>query len=144
MEKDNGFKYTYKAPTAEERREIESIRRQYMPKSTFESDADRLRRLHSAVVNPATCIALALGVIGTLVFGLGMACVLEWSMILVGIILAVVGAALALSAYPAYNFVLARGKAKHGAEILRLSEAILDSKGGCPTSEDIASFPDNQ
>ena len=81
QENQNKFEYTYSAPSEAERREIESIRRQYEehPRSA-ESKLERLRKLDAYVKNSATCVALILGVVGLLIFGLGMAMVLEWAL----------------------------------------------------------------
>lgn len=126
MNKDNNqFNFTYSAPTEAQRLEIESIRRQYKEELHEETSAQRLLRLHSFVINSATCISLILGVLGILVFGLGMTFVLEWNDAVVGVILGGVGAILAVLAYPAYKLVLSRNKKKYGEEILRLSSELL-------------------
>ena len=125
MENDNKFSYTYSAPTETERREIEGIRRQYKAEDVGENKIERLRRLHSLVVGRATAASLALGVGGILIFGGGMALALEFNMLLPGILLAVVGAVPMAFAYPMYNAEIARGKAKYGEEIIRLSDEIL-------------------
>ena len=126
MNKDNNqFNFTYSAPTEAQRLEIESIRRQYKEEIYEETSAQRLLRLHSFVINSATCISLILGVLGILVFGLGMTFVLEWNDAVVGVILGGVGAILAVLAYPAYKLVLSRNKKKYGEEILRLSSELL-------------------
>ena len=122
---NNQFNFTYSAPTESERLEIESIRRQYKEELHEETSAQKLRRLHSFVVNSATCVSLIFGVIGILVFGLGMTCVLEWNNAMLGVILGAVGAILAALAHPAYRFVLNRNKKKYGEEILRLSAELL-------------------
>ncbi|MBQ8342351.1 MAG: hypothetical protein IJY22_08290 [Clostridia bacterium] len=129
MEQNKKFEYTYSAPTEQERREIESIRRQYLdPMATAEGKLERLRRLDAYVANSATCWSLVVGVIGLLVFGLGMAMVLHWALYLWGILVAAVGVAPIACAYPLYRWMLRRNKAKYGEEILRLSEELLLQK----------------
>ena len=126
---ENKFKYTYSAPTQEERREIESIRAVYERNPRAEKLA-RLRRLNARVKNAAMSIALSLGVVGVLVFGLGMAMTLSWGMIAAGVAVSAAGIVpMALTA-PAYNFILRRGKKKYGEEIVRLSEELLDEDEG--------------
>lgn len=126
---ENKFKYTYSAPTQEERREIESIRAAYERNPRAEKLA-RLRRLNARVKNAAMSIALSLGIIGVLVFGLGMAMTLSWGMIAAGVAVSAAGIVpMALTA-PAYNFILRRGKKKYGEEIVRLSEELLDEDEG--------------
>ncbi len=123
---ENQFNYTYKAPTEAERREIESIKRQYESKNEDKSKLTRLRKLNNYVNGTATSISLALGVIGLLVFGLGLAMVLEWKIIAGGIFISALGVPLIAIAYPVYNMVLSKNKAKYGDEILKLSNELLN------------------
>ena len=69
---NNQFNFKYTAPSQEERKEIDSIRRQYLPEEQAESKIERLRRLDSLVKNTAIIWSLVLGVMGTLIFGLGL------------------------------------------------------------------------
>lgn len=125
MENNNKFSFTYSAPTEAERREIESIRRQYKPESFEENKVERLRRLHSKVTGWATALSLATGVIGLLIFGFGLACVLEFGKTVLGIIVSGFGIPPIAAAYPVYKAMMRRGKAKYGDEIIRLSEELL-------------------
>ena len=125
MQNDNHFNYTYTAPTEQERAEIESIRRQYVTGTDSEPAADRLRRLHSRVVNSSTVAGLIFGVVGILVFGTGLTCVLEWNEMLLGVLASIAGAVLMALAYPIYKFTLKRLKAKYSDEIIRLSDELL-------------------
>ena len=121
------FEYSYSAPTEAERKEIESIRRQYIAEEKREeTDMEKLRRLDAKVRNMPTMYALIMGVFGILVFGLGLAMVLEWGMMLWGIVVMVVGVLPMGLAYPIYQFTLKEGKKKYGAEILELSEKLLN------------------
>ena len=122
----NQFNYTYIAPTEEERKEIDSIRKQYLPKEQSETKLERLRRLNSLVKNSAIIWALTIGVLGCLVFGLGLTMVLEWRVIHWGVLVAVIGCAPMAISYPIYKLVLKKNKARYGEEILRLSEELLN------------------
>ena len=120
------FEYSYSAPTEAERKEIESIKKQYMAEEKREeTDIEKLRRLDAKVKNMPTMYALIAGIFGTLLFGLGLAMVLEWEMMLWGIVVMVIRAIPAGLAYPIYQFTLKEGKKKYGAEILELSEKLL-------------------
>ena len=123
---NNQFNFKYTAPTEEERKEIDSIRRQYAPQEHVESKMERLRRLDALVKNTATIWSLVLGVVGTLALGLGLTMILEWNIWLWGVVLMAVGSAPIAIAYPVYKFLLNKGKAKYGDEILRLSEELLN------------------
>ncbi len=124
--KNDKFTYTYSAPTREERREIEDIRRAYMPEEDRgEEPLARLRALNERAKRPAVIAGLTLGVAGVLIFGLGMSMSLVWEMLAGGIAVAAVGIAAAAAARPVYSALLRRGKAKYGAEILRLTDELL-------------------
>ena len=126
-EKNKNFEYSYSAPTDLERKEIESIRRQYQeqPVNDREEKLKRLRKLDNFVKNSANVTALVLGFLGTLIFGLGMTMVLEWDLVVWGIVVGAVGLTPILIAYPVYGLVLRRNKERYGEEILRLSEELL-------------------
>ena len=123
---NNQFNFKYTAPSQEERKEIDSIRRQYAPQEKTDTKLERLRRLDGLVKNTAIIWSLVLGVVGTLVFGLGLTMILEWSIWFWGVALMVVGSVPMALAYPVYKFALNKGKAKYGDEILRLSEELLN------------------
>ena len=122
----NQFHFKYVAPTEEERKEIDSIRRQYAPQGQTETKMERLRRLDAIVKNTAVIWSLVLGVVGTLVFGLGLTMILEWNILIWGIVVMTVGSIPMAIAYPVYKLALNKGKAKYGDEILRLSEELLN------------------
>ncbi len=124
----NQFNFRYTVPSQEERKEIDSIRRQYAPQEKTESKLEKLRRLDGLVKHTATFWSLCLGVIGALIFGLGLTMVLEWNIWLWGVTLMVLGSLPTALSYPVYQWVLNRGKAKYGDEILRLSEELLNEK----------------
>lgn len=123
---NNQFTYKYTAPTEEERKEIASIRRQYAPQEQTESKIDKLRRLDGLVKSVPTIWALVLGVVGTLIFGLGLTMILQWNIWLWGIVLMLVGSIPMAMAYPVYQWVLKKYKNRYGEEILRLSEELLN------------------
>ncbi|MBQ8406728.1 MAG: hypothetical protein IJY38_02305 [Clostridia bacterium] len=118
------FEFNYSAPTEKERREIECIRRQYEEK-VGEDKLTKIRKLDAKVRNTAFILALSLGVIGTLVFGLGLTMVLEWDILLWGSVVAFLGIPLIVAAYPVYNAVLKKMKKKYKDEIIALSDELL-------------------
>ena len=59
------FSYTYTAPTAEERREIEDIRKKYLPPKDASGTPERLRALDKKARTPALAAGITLGVAGT-------------------------------------------------------------------------------
>lgn len=128
MENNNKFDYTYSAPTESERREIEDIRKKYVSVENKADNLEKLRALDARVKNPPTLIAYVLGVVGVLIAGLGMAMVMEWNLMLWGVIVGVIGVAVAAAAYPVYKLMLARNKRKYGDEIIALTDELLNKQ----------------
>lgn len=125
--KSENFSYSYTAIPPEAKREVANIRNQYSATQEAFSDIDELRRLDKKVKQPPVIISLCLGIIGLLVFGIGMTFALEWNNIIVGVILGIVGIIPIALAYPAYNFFLRKGKAKYCERILEISDKILNN-----------------
>ena len=127
MENNHSFEYNY---SAAQKQEVEAIRKKYLPKE--EDKMEQLRRLHHSATQKAQAASIALGVIGTLIFGLGLSlCLTDLSGFLggtamfVGIPVGLVGLVLLALAYPVYNTVLRREREKIAPEILRLTEDLL-------------------
>ena len=111
---------------------IEKIRIQYMEKEFTELDA--LRALDSKVKRPANVFAYIFGSISAIVMGAGMSLVMTdigatigiTSALVPGIAIGVVGLCMALLTYPMYKGILNSRKKKYGAEILALSDKIMN------------------
>ena len=121
------FEYTY---SAQQQQEVEAIRQKYLPKE--EDKMEQLRRLHAIPTQKAQAVSLAVGIIGALIMGTGMSLVmtdigaaLGRLAMIVGIAVGLVGMVLAALAYPVYNRVLKKQRAKVAPEILHLSEELL-------------------
>ena len=127
MENKEGFSFTY---SAEQQKEIEAIRKKYLPKE--ESKMEQLRRLHAIPTQKAQACAIALGVIGALIMGTGMSLAMtdigaalgSLSMV-IGIVIGIVGMVLVALAYPLYNRVLKKQREKIAPEILRLTDELM-------------------
>ena len=128
MNDSDKFSYIYSAPTEEERREIEDIRRAYAPTAKSEDRLAQLRALNERATRPARIAALTLGIGGILLFGLGMSMTLAWELIAGGIVVAVIGMLATIVANPVRRALLNLGKRKYGAEILRLTDELLGEK----------------
>ena len=124
---EHSFSYTY---SAQQQKEIEEIRKKYLPKE--EDKMEQLRRLHYSATQKAQAASIALGVLGTLIFGLGLSlCLTDLSGFLggtamfVGIPVGLGGLVMLALAYPVYNTVLRRERKKIAPEILRLTEELM-------------------
>lgn len=120
------FKFTYSAPTKSERNEIEDIRKNYLPKSQGNKKLQRLKTLDSKVKNTPTILALVVGILGTLIFGLGLTMILEWNISVWGVIVSAVGLVPTILANFVYKSMKDRLTEKYREEILALSEELLN------------------
>ena len=112
----------------------QKIRTQYMEKESTELDA--LRELDAKVKRPANIFAYIFGSIGAVVMGAGMSLVMTdigatlgiTSALVPGIIIGVIGLGMTLLTYPMYKGILNSRKKKYGAEILTLSDKIINKQ----------------
>ncbi len=126
MEQNKKYNYTYAAQNPDERKEVERIRNAFI--SPEENKLEQLRRLNANVYRQGLVTSLAVGIIGTLILGVGMTCVLVWEQMILGVIIGVVGLATLGIAYPLNAKLVNKRKAEFGPEILRLSNEILENK----------------
>ena len=110
----------------------QKIRAQYMEK--IPSELDALRELDAKVKRPANVFAYIFGSISAIVMGAGMSLVMTdigatigiTSALVPGILVGALGLGMALLTYPMYKGILNSRKKKYGAEILTLSDKIMN------------------
>ena len=110
----------------------QKIRTQYMEKESTELDA--LRELDAKVKRPANVFAYVFGSISAIIMGAGMSLVMTdigatlglASAMIPGIVIGVVGMAMALVNFPIYKGILNSRKKKYADRILKLSEKIMN------------------
>ena len=110
----------------------QKIRTQYMEKTPSELDA--LRELDAKVKRPANVFAYIFGSISAIVMGAGMSLVMTdigatlgiASAMIPGIVIGTIGLGMALLTYPMYKVIMNSRKRKYGAEILKLSDKIMN------------------
>ena len=121
---NKSFTYNY---SAARNKEVESIRRKYMPHE--ESKLERLKKLDLRVQMAGTIESLCFGIVGVLVFGIGMCFFLDvfagaaW----LSALFMIIGTVIMIPAYPIYRRIAHKTKAELTPEILRLSEEIMKS-----------------
>lgn len=122
MENNDSFRFTY---SAAQQQEVENIRKKYLPRE--EDKLDQLRRLDEGCTRKATALALIAGVLGTLLLGVGMCCTMVWGGVwfIPGIVIGLVGIAVVCLAYPLYNRILEKERARVAPKILRLTDELL-------------------
>lgn len=112
----------------------QKIRTQYMEKQCTELDA--LRALDAKVKRPANVFGYVFGSVSAVVMGSGMSLVMTEigsilgmaSTMFPGIAIGAVGLGMMLVTYPLYRCILDNRKKKYGAEILQLSEKIMNKE----------------
>ena len=115
---DNTFSYTYSAP---ENQEVLNIRKKYLPQE--ETKLEELKRLDRTVRNSGVMEALVVGVVGCLIFGVGMCFGLgvfgpaTWPAVIFGL----VGAVGMVFAYPVNRQCYNKVKNQHLPRILELT-----------------------
>lgn len=119
---NESFRFTY---SAKEQEEIKKIRDKYIPKE--ENKMEQLRRLDRGVTRKGTIYSIIIGILGSLLLGLGMSCIMVWQGIwfIPGIIIGVIGMAIVAVTYPVYNIVTKREREKIAPEIIRLTEELI-------------------
>lgn len=124
ISQENTFSYKY---TAVENREIQEIRKRYLPQS--ESKLEELKRLDLQVQNSGMIESLCTGIINCLIFGLGMCLAMQIigngiGMMILGIFIGLIGMAGMIVAYPVYRAKQRKAKEKLSPRILELTEEL--------------------
>lgn len=124
------FVYTY---SAKQQEEISKIRNKYVEQK--EDKMEQLRRLDASVTSKATMQSLIVGIIGTLILGLGMSLIMtnlneflniskELSFVL-GVGVGIVGIGTVGIAYPVYTATLKNERNRIAPEIIRLTDELM-------------------
>lgn len=123
-EKRETFHYTY---SASRQKEIMNIREKYAPPEQKEDKLEQLRRLDRSVTRLGNTASLIVGVIGLLVFGVGVCCMAVWAdtLFFVGIIVSFAGIIGIVAAFPVYIYITKRQRKKLAPEIIRLSDELM-------------------
>lgn len=115
------FTYTY---SSKQQEEIKKIRQKYMPHE--ESKMDQLRKLDQSASQKGTVVSLAIGILSTLIFGVGLRCTMVWKEYFIsGIFIGIIGMIGMAMSYPIYQAITSKQRKKLAPEILRLSEELL-------------------
>ncbi len=126
MKKSDKYEFSYKAPSKQERKIIEDIRKDYLPIPQKSEKLKQLQNLDKKVKGIPMALSISIGIVGTLLFGLGLSMVLEWNLLVWGIVVSILGCGLISVANYVYNYTTKKLKDKYGAIILKLSEDLLN------------------
>lgn len=121
QDNNKSFSYTY---SAKQQEEIRKIREKYLPEEA--DKMEQLRRLDAGVTQKGTVFSLIAGIIGTLLFGIGMCCCMVWTdLFVLGVIAGIIGIAVVSLAYPLYNYITKKERDKIAPEIIRLTNELM-------------------
>ena len=118
MDSNTVFSYTY---SAKQNEEVQAIRNKYLPRP--ESKLEELKRLDQCVQYAGIAQALVVGVLGCMIFGLGMCLAMQviGQSMAVGVFIGALGAAAMIAAYPVYRSFFRKTKEKYRPRILELA-----------------------
>lgn len=119
---ENGsFRYTY---SAQQQDEIQNIRKKYLPKEA--DKMEQLRLLDQSATRKGTVVSLIVGILGSLIMGVGMCCCMVWmdKWFIPGIFIGLVGIAGVIAAYPLYTRITKAQREKLAPQILKLAEEL--------------------
>ncbi len=121
MDNNNVFEESYSQKMQEE---VKQIRERYIPKE--ENKMDQLRKLDRSVTKPGMIAALILGIVGSLIMGVGMCCVMVWgnTLFAVGIVVGIIGMVILGAAYPMYVKLTEKEREKLAPQILALADEL--------------------
>jgi hypothetical protein len=118
---NNTFSYTY---SAKQNEEVKKIRQKYLPRE--KNKMEQLRMLDKSAEKPGTIVSLIIGVIGVLLFGVGLTCTLELTdYFTVGVIVGAIGVISISLTYPIYSFITKKQRDKLAPQIIKLSDELI-------------------
>ena len=124
MNEKKKYSYSY---SAQENKEIKRIREKYTEPSERETKLEQLRRLDESVTKSAMAVSLTVGILGALILGFGMSCIMVWSenMFVLGIIFGIIGIVISVLAYPIYKIKTEKKRKEIAPLILKLTDELI-------------------
>ena len=101
---------------------------QYEYSEHGEIKLEKLQKLDRQVKRPAEIFTYFFGIVGALVLGVGMCLAMEviGDLMIPGIVIGVVGIVMVAVNYPIYRAIVKSRKQKYSAEVLRLTDDLLN------------------
>lgn len=124
MNEKKTYSYSY---SAQENKEIKRIREKYTEPDERETKLEQLRRLDESVNKSAMAVALSVGILGALILGFGMSCVMVWTdkMFVPGIVIGLIGLIITVLAYPIYKIKAEKKRKEIAPIILKLTDELI-------------------
>ena len=124
MNEKKKYSYSY---SAQENKEIKRIREKYTEPDERETKLEQLYRLDESVTKSAMAVSLTVGILGALILGLGMSCVMVWAekMFVPGIIIGIIGLIVTVLAYPIYKIKVEKKRKEIAPLIIKLTDELM-------------------
>ncbi len=122
MNEKKTYSYSY---SAAENNEIKRIRDKYTEPDEREAKLEQLRRLDASVHNKAAATSLAIGIIGALLLGFGMSCIMVYNWLVIGMTVGIIGIIITIIAYPVYKIKAEKIRKEIAPDILNLTDELI-------------------
>lgn len=120
-EENQTYTYTY---SARQNEEVNNIRKKYLPKE--EDKMEQLRKLDHKSTERGKMVAIIMGIISSLVLGIGMCCTMIWTdFFAAGIVIGIVGLAGIVLVYPLYTHIVEKDRKSLAPQIIALSDELM-------------------
>ncbi len=122
MNEKNTYSYS-----AKENKEIKRIREKYTEPDKKETKLEQLRKLDKSVNKSATAVSLTVGILGALILGLGMSCIMVWAekMFVPGIVIGLIGLIITVLAYPIYKIKAEKKRKEIAPMIIKITDEFI-------------------
>ena len=120
-ERNETFSYTY---SAKQQEEVRRIRQKYRPPEA--SKLEQLRALDESAARPGKIVGIVVGVLGTLILGVGMCCTMVWTQFFaLGVVVGLIGLVGIALAYPVFLYLTKKQRQKLAPRILKLTDELM-------------------
>lgn len=118
--------------SSDQQAEVQKIYQKYSPqkedkkvRSEEEEKMERLRKLDKSVTRAGTFAGVWAGLCGAIIHGIGIALIQGETLFALGTVIAIIGLALFLAAYPICSFAAKKQRCKVEAQILELCKELM-------------------
>lgn len=128
MDEHNQFTYSYQSLSIDEQKDVRNIRNRYLKKDKIEEKKIKLQKLDKRVKHlPIVILSISI-VIGTLIFGTGLAYILTFEKLEIGVPISIIGIVVIVLSFFIKKMVQKKLKYKYKDEIIALANEILENR----------------
>lgn len=128
MDEHNQFTYSYQSLSIDEQKDVRNIRNRYLKKDKIEEKKIKLQKLDKRVKHlPIVILSISI-VIGTLIFGTGLAYISTFEKLEIGVPISIIGIVVIVLSFFIKKIVQRKLKYKYKDEIIALANEILENR----------------